>query len=450
MHNKLEQNKDLLTWIKDYDGDSISKNRVELNEDKKAILDHVYKNSRNIRKFFFNNYLTGISNNLNVRSDKNSYQYMNFFGNIINKNTTKISIDLQNEDKSKNNYNNTYSNNKLFTNKTYEEYKDNKTIDLEGENDLSNSNIKTFENNNNSIINLMNDHIERNNDENPKIDNWKNSQIIIPQNISQDNNINYNNIYQGNIKNNKFTKRNNFKCALKYNNKFIKNIELSQDEDTENKKILNSINNKEKKIVIKEKTNKNKNKSYYFKFYNCNNNKDIDNRDIEKYESKIKILLKKHKSHKTTNKISQMKTKDINMKNINNKNNNESNGKIKSSQNNKNKNEYYYDDGHEKGIEYKDDKEIGENTHKNINEENINNKKLNFDPKDIIYPIDNNRTLYNQVYIKKRKMYILKNGTENSNNLNIEESNNEKNIDEKLKNKQIFDDNSQETEPISE
>ena len=213
MYNECEQNKDLLTWIKDYDIDSISKNKIELTEDKKAILDHVYKNSKNIRKFFFNNYLTGISNNLNVRSDKNSYQYMNFFGNTDNKNKNKttFSIDLQSEDKSKANFDNQYSNSKLFINKTYEEYKDNKTVNLEGENDLSCSNVKNFENNNTNI-NFKNNDMERNNDENQKIDNWKNSQKI----NYHDNNINYNNFYQDNIKNNKFKKRSNIKCGLRY------------------------------------------------------------------------------------------------------------------------------------------------------------------------------------------------------------------------------------------
>ena len=445
MYNEWEQNKDLLTWIKDYDIDSISKNKIELNEDKKAILDHVYKNSKNIRKFFFNNYLTGISNNLNVRSDKNSYQYMNFFGKINNKNKTTISIDDQSEDKSKVKNGNSYSNSKLFINKTYEEYKENKTINLERENNLNSCKVKTFENNN-SNINFMNNYIERINDGNQKIDDWKNSNA---QNICQDNNINYNKIYQDNIKNNKFKKRNNFKCGLRYNNKFIKNNELSQEEDIENKKITSINSNKEKKIIIKEKSNKNNNKSYYFKFYNGNGNK-----DIEKYESKIKILLKKHKSHKATNKISQMKSQDNTMKNMNKTINNESNRKIKISQNNKNKNNYYHDGESKKKIEYKEDKEIGENIQKNIVKKYIYDKKLNIDIKDIINPINNNDNLYSQAYVKKRKIYILKNPTEKYDSLNIDESNKGKNIDDIIKSIKINDENSnkisQENEHINE
>ena len=415
MYNEWEQNKDLLTWIKDYDIDYISKNKIELNEDKKAILEHVYKNCKNIRKFFFNNYLTGISNNLDVRSDKNSYQYMNFFGNINNKNGNKttISKELQSKDKSKVNYGNAYSNKKLFINKTYEEYKDNKTVNLEGENDFSISNVKSYEENNNSNINFKNSYMGRYNDESQKIDNSKNSQKINVQNISQDNNISYNKIYRGIIKNNKFKKRNNFMCGLRYNDNIIKNNELSELEDTESKKIMSINNNKENKIVIKEK-------SYYFTYYIGNDNKDIDKRDIEKYKSKIKILLKRHKSHKETNKISQMKSKDNTMKKINKKLNNKSNPKIKISHDNKNKNNYNHDDENKKKIDYKDGKEIGENIQKNIDDNNINDKKLNIDAKDIINPINNNRHLYNQVYVKKRKMYILKN--ENENNDKIDES----------------------------
>ena len=442
MYNECEQNKDLLTWIKDYDIDSISKNKIDLTEDKKAILDHVYKNSKNIRKFFFNNYLTGISNNLNVRSDKNSYQYMNFFGNINNKNKNKttISIDLQSEDKSKANVDNQYSNSKLFINKTYEEYKVNKTINLEGENDLSSCNLKNFENNNTNI-NFKNNYMERNNDENQKIDNRKNSQKINVQSIYHDNNINYNNFYQDNFKNNKFKKRSNIKCGLRYNDKFIKNNELSQEEDEENKKNMSINNNKRKKIVIKDKSNKNKNKSYYFKYYNGNDNKVIDNRDIEKYESKIKILLKKHKSHKVTNKISHLKSKDNTMKNINKKNNNESNQKIKVSQNNKKKDIHYNDGEGKREIEYKDDKDnVEENIQRNIDEKNINDNKLNLGIKEIINP-NNNNGLYNKEYFKKRKMYILKKETENNNNFNIDISNKIKNIDDNIKRKQIYDEN---------
>ena len=369
MFNECEQSKDLLTWIKDYDINSISKNKIESNEDKKAILDHVYKNSKNIRKFFFNNYLTGISNNLNVRSDKNSYQYMNFFGSNKNKNKTTISIDFINGDKSKeNNDDNSYSNNKLFINKTYEECKDNKTVNLEDENDLRKSNIKNFEKNKNSNINLMNNYIEKNNDQNSKIGNWKISQKINTQNISQDIKINYNIMNKSNVDDNKFKKRKKIKYGLRY--KFIKINELNKEDDTENTKIMNINKDKEKKIVMKEKSSKKQNKSYYFKFYNGNDNKDIDNRDIEKYESKIKMLLKKHKSHRATYKISQAKSRDNIVKNINKKSNNKLIKKIKAPQINK-KNDYYNDDKSKKEIEYKFIQKIGEKIQKNNNDKKI-------------------------------------------------------------------------------
>ena len=75
------KNKDLLTWIKDYEEKFYADNE-ELNNDKKQFFDQVYKGSENIRSYFYNNYLIDMSNNLNVKSDKNIYQYTNFFKQI--------------------------------------------------------------------------------------------------------------------------------------------------------------------------------------------------------------------------------------------------------------------------------------------------------------------------------------------------------------------------------
>lgn len=77
-------------------------------------------------------------------------------------------------------------------------------------------------------------------------------------------------------------------------------------------------------------------------------------------------------------------------------------------------------------------------------------KKFNIDTKDVINPINNNRTLHNKSYIKKRKIYSLQEETENNDNLNIDENNKEKII---IKSKYIYDENkrkmSQENESIN-
>ena len=75
------KNKDLLTWIKDYDKKFYMDNK-ELNPDKKEIFEQIYNGSRNIRNYFYNNYLTDISDNLNCKSDKKIYEYKNFFKQV--------------------------------------------------------------------------------------------------------------------------------------------------------------------------------------------------------------------------------------------------------------------------------------------------------------------------------------------------------------------------------
>ena len=78
------KNNNLLSWVKDYDINFISNNNNNLDEDKKEILEQVFQESKNFRNNFLNNYLTDLSENLDNRSEKNSYQYMNFFRNAPN------------------------------------------------------------------------------------------------------------------------------------------------------------------------------------------------------------------------------------------------------------------------------------------------------------------------------------------------------------------------------
>ena len=101
------KNKDSLSWFEDYDINFISNNNNNLNEEKKEILEQVFQESKNFRNHFFKNYLFNFSENLDNRSDKNSYQYMNFFRNtqnIYNKHNINIKKRNNKDDEELKNY----------------------------------------------------------------------------------------------------------------------------------------------------------------------------------------------------------------------------------------------------------------------------------------------------------------------------------------------------------
>ena len=75
---KKDRKRDLLTWIQNYEKKKDEK-MTESNEEQRNIFEKVYKNSDDIRKFFFDNYLSNISNNLNTKSSKDNYSYKDFF-----------------------------------------------------------------------------------------------------------------------------------------------------------------------------------------------------------------------------------------------------------------------------------------------------------------------------------------------------------------------------------
>ena len=104
------KNKDLLTWIKDYEKKFYENNN--LNEDRKEIIEEIYKGSEDVRNNFYEHYITDISENLNTRSNKNTYQYLNFFKRVEpkgNKNIYEIykkeEIKYYDDDNDKNNIN---------------------------------------------------------------------------------------------------------------------------------------------------------------------------------------------------------------------------------------------------------------------------------------------------------------------------------------------------------
>ena len=75
---KEDKRRDLLSWIKDYETKFDEKHK-DIDSDRKEFFEKVYEDSDNIRKYFFDHYLNNISNNLYAKSDKNSYQYKDFF-----------------------------------------------------------------------------------------------------------------------------------------------------------------------------------------------------------------------------------------------------------------------------------------------------------------------------------------------------------------------------------
>ena len=117
-------NKDLITWIKDFDNNTF--NNDNITEEKKQILEQINKRSKNMRKFFYENYLTDFSENLNNKSDNNTYHYLNFFKKPESKGITnyfeiskrevmkRSDDDNDNNNLNKKTYNNEYKRNNIW------------------------------------------------------------------------------------------------------------------------------------------------------------------------------------------------------------------------------------------------------------------------------------------------------------------------------------------------
>ena len=145
------KNKDLSTWIKDYEKKFYNIENMDYDDDKKEILEQVYKGSKNIRKYFYNNYLNGISDNLNTKSKEDNYKYINFFRQIPTKrnknmeeNYKEKEIEEDDNTNENNNYNFSFSSkynkkDNKYKNKTKKEFEDN--IDNDDDNDSDNIKI---------------------------------------------------------------------------------------------------------------------------------------------------------------------------------------------------------------------------------------------------------------------------------------------------------------------
>ena len=86
----------LSEWIKKFE-DHFMKN-AELDEDVKEYIEFSMEHCAKARNNFYENYLTNLDDNLNVLSDKNNYQYHDFYRKInpyipLEKNLFKKSSD---------------------------------------------------------------------------------------------------------------------------------------------------------------------------------------------------------------------------------------------------------------------------------------------------------------------------------------------------------------------
>ena len=69
---------DLLKWVKNFE-EKVDQEIIGSNKEKKEELKKIYQENDNIRKYYFDNYLSNKSDNLNIKSNKDNYSYEYFF-----------------------------------------------------------------------------------------------------------------------------------------------------------------------------------------------------------------------------------------------------------------------------------------------------------------------------------------------------------------------------------
>ena len=236
------KNKDLLAWIKDYENKFYTENK-ELSPDKKEFFEKVYNRSKNVRNYFYNNYLSDISDNLNSKSNKNTYEYENFFKQVPPKEKKKYYEFYEKEhienysDDNDNDNDNNYSNKKIIKEQyNNKKYLRNKNEDLNDEN--KNRNKRIEEN-----FYRKNENIEESNEEENTSKNNKNNNSILYRyykykrlHSQKDNDNNNDNIEEKNININRNINNNEKNYSFKTLDK--KNGELYY------KKYLNKIKRK--------------------------------------------------------------------------------------------------------------------------------------------------------------------------------------------------------------
>ena len=230
MADFLNKKKDLLTWIKDCESKFDEKN-YDLDEDKKDFFKKIYEDSNHIRKYFFENYLNNITDNLNTKSNKDSYQYKDFF-KLDNQSDVKNKYFSMFEEKEKKN----------------KENKQNKKYEYKGKENIKDNFINKKEN----YFNYYTSKYKKKNEE--KINENKND-----------------NIYKDKYKNN------NIYVSKYYDVYKTKNEKINNSQNFENK----SDNNNNKKETSSIYNNINKYETKYSNKYNYKNEKKDENKNSD-------------------------------------------------------------------------------------------------------------------------------------------------------------------------
>ena len=255
------KNKDLSTWIKDYENKFNNFENMDYDDDKKEILEQVYKGSKNIRKYFYNNYLNGISDNLNTKSKPDNYKYINFFRQIPTKknkmeeNDKEKELEVDDDSNNNNNYNFSFSskyykgdnNYKNKANKENEE--DNRDNYNDDDNNNENDYIKINRNYNNRDYNNDKRAFHKNENENNK--NYEGGfKIREKGRFSEVGNQEY--LKRRDEDNNKKVNKRN--TEQKYNDNDNNNNNIDDDDDDNN--VFATKNRKITKTIIKKEIEK--------------------------------------------------------------------------------------------------------------------------------------------------------------------------------------------------
>ena len=330
---------DLYIRIKDYENNFISNNINKLNEDRKEIITQVYKESNDIRKNFYNNFLINFSDNIIVPINKKSNTCTNFY-TTNKKEFSQKSFKKYNNNTFNLKNDNNYSYSKEILKKEISfEHSENQKENIYGTNIEYNSLINKYNDINrekkelnnklvNKILIKREDKINTNNLNNHKIrENDENNNIIIysKKNISDKNKKKENIIEkeEDNSKNYNYA----YKQKDKLTDKFINNnIEGKKYDENNENKTIEKINIKYGNDCIKGINELND-----FCLRETNKNKEPDEQieDIQINENNFDNELNENKEPNIQLENIQFKDEDNCDKNINNINNaNDNSNKI--------------------------------------------------------------------------------------------------------------------------
>ena len=207
-----DKRKDLKTWIKNFE-EVIEDKIIGSNEENKEIFKKVHEDNDNIRKFFVDDYLNNLTNNLCTKSNKDIHSYKDYFKRenfdfenkyyILFKEGKEKGIDNmndKNQDKNKNYYDyskykrkeNSIENENKFTNHPKYEYKS-ETYNINNKNENKNKYDNKYDNNKKNkyvVYNINNKNESKNTnkyDNKYDTNNIKNKYVVYNINNKKDN-----------------------------------------------------------------------------------------------------------------------------------------------------------------------------------------------------------------------------------------------------------------------